>query len=202
MSNGYLKISDKLIKNMLNNHQSYRNDIDISRKQTIRDIKDLEDMISAAICPGLNYDSVGGGKTNKIHDPTYESLLRLYSGRYMELIQIKQQELFVLEQREEAFDRVCTAFKKTLWILPREFEIVNRLFYSVEKTTTWDAVSQELGVSKGKISESRKLVYKLVRLIYDSNYKTEDIDGVSEDELYDLVEDSNEDALKKHLNKY
>lgn len=202
MSNSYLKINDKLIKKMLNNHQSYRCDIDISRKQILNDMRDLEDMMSAAICPGRNMDSVGGGKTNKIQDPTFDSLMRLYAGRYREQIQKKQQELMMLEKREEAFDRVCTAFKKSMWVLPREFEIVNQLFYSTKKNTTWDAVSQELGVSKGKISESRQLIYRLVRLIYDSDYLTEDIDGVSEDELCDLIEDSEDETLKKHLNKY
>jgi len=201
MSNGYLEISDNLIKRMINHHQSYRNDISIARKQLLREINDLEDMIDAAILPGKGTDNVGGGKTNKIQDPTYDSVIRLQNGRYMEKIQIKQKELLVLEKREEAFDRVCCAFKKTFWVLPLDFEIVNQLYYSAKKVTTWDAVCQELNISKATISDSRKWVCKLIRILYDSDYKTEDIDSVTDEQIYSLIEDSGDKALLKRVDK-
>lgn len=198
-NNGYIEISDNLIKRMINNHHSYRRDICIARKQLLQEINVLEDMIDAAINPGKGTDNVGGGKTNKIQDPTYDSVIRLQAGRYREKIQIKQEELLVLEKREEAFDRVCCAFKKTFWVLPLEFEIVNQLYYTATKMTTWDAVCQDLNISKATISESRKWICKLIRIIYDSDIKNEDIDGVTEQQLYTLIEESGDLSLLKHI---
>lgn len=197
--NGYMEITDNAILRMLKNHNSFRKNIDVARKQALRDITDIEDMIATTICPARNTDNVGGGRTNKIQDPTADSALRLHSARYREKIQHKQQELLSLDKEEEAFDRVCSAFKKSCWLLPREFEIVNELFYSNKKTTTWENVAQELNISKGKITEARQLVCKLIRYIYDSAYKTEDIDRLTESELYSLVEEHQDRHLLRHI---
>jgi len=200
-SNEYIELSDKQLKKMVNNYRYYRKDINNTRISILQEIKELDDMIAAISLPGYSVDSEGG-KTNKKQDPVFLSYIKLTTSRYREKIIRLQQDLSELNQKEIAFDRVMSAFRCTMWICPIAYEIVTRLCVNVEKIDTWETVAADLCVSKSYLSEARNFMYELVRIIYKSDYDTEDIDSMTEENIYALVEAGADESLLKRIDKF
>lgn len=203
MSNRYIKISENKIKKMLSAHRSYQLDIVSQRNNILQQIRGYEDMIDLISMPSIRLDTISTSKTNKKQDPTYESYIILAEKRYSEKILKLQQSILELEQQEMALERICESFFKLAWMCPIAYRIASELAY-VEptlRTHTWETMRMELGCSKSYISDALSIVYRFVKILYDSEYNTDNIKRMSEDEIieYISIKDS---SLLEQIYKY
>lgn len=199
----YINVSENKIKKILSMHQSYRIDIVSQRKNYLRQIREYEDMIDLLSMPSIRLDTTPTSKTNKKQDPTYQSYVILSEKRYTEKILKLQQAILELEQQEELLDRICECFYKLAWICPIAYRVATELAYTEPtlRTQTWDSMRMELGCSKSYISDALNSVYKFVKLMYDSDFTTDFIIRMSEDEIIDYVY-QNDNSLLEQINKY
>ncbi len=199
----YINVSENKIKKILSTHRSYRLDIVSQRKNYLCQIREYEDMIDSLSMPSFRLDTPSISKTNKKQDPTYQSYVMLSEKRYSEKILKMQQAILELEQQEESLDRICECFHKLAWMSPIAYRLASELSYTEPtlRKHTWDSMRMELGCSKSYISEALNSVYRFIKLMYESDYTTDYIIRMSEDELIDYLYEK-DNSLLEQINKY
>jgi len=202
MSN-YLKLTKDKIKKLLSNHQSYRLNISNQRQRYLLELRDYEDLLDSIALSSVRLSDVPSGQTNKVSDPTYKSYLKLSNARYTEKILKMQQNILELEQQELALERVCESFHKMMWLSPIAYRVATELSFVelTRRTFTWESMAKELGCSKSYINIALNTTYDFVKLLYDSEFETEEIKRMSEDELTDYIYD-NASSLLEQINKF